>query len=66
MAKRKISGTLEWADGGCNCVKGCRHNCRYCYAKYNALERFNTVKSVEEWGEPIVQEHRVKKITITW
>jgi DNA repair photolyase len=64
--KRKISGTLEWADGGCNCVKGCIHNCKYCYSRHDALEKFNRIASVEEWRHPVVQDHRVRKVTINW
>ena len=30
------SGTREWADHNVNCVKGCRNDCRYCYAKIMA------------------------------
>jgi len=63
---KKISGTLEWADGGTNVVKGCRHNCKYCYARYDALQRHHRVSSIEEWGEPVVQDHRVCKLTINW
>ena len=32
MAKR-LTGTREWAQHNVNCVNGCAHNCRYCYAR---------------------------------
>jgi len=60
MADKKISGTLEWAIGSYNFVRGCKHNCKYCYARYDALRRHHWVKSVEEWGEPLVKTHRIK------
>jgi len=35
---RKITaGTREWADSNVNCVDGCAHDCRYCYAKKMAI-----------------------------
>lgn len=34
LKTRKITtGTKEWAEYNVNCVKGCKNNCRYCYAK---------------------------------
>ncbi len=30
---RITSGTKEWATYTVNCMSGCYHNCRYCYAK---------------------------------
>jgi hypothetical protein len=38
MAKRK-TGTREWSDSSVNCVRGCKHNCRYCYARATAVSR---------------------------
>lgn len=34
--KMKISGTREWAVAEINCSRGCPHDCRYCYARYEA------------------------------
>lgn len=57
MANRKISGTAEWAVANANCVIGCRHDCVYCYARYNACERFKSVamgdwpKEKVNWGK---------------
>jgi DNA repair photolyase len=31
--KKPLSGTREWAQKSYNCVIGCSHNCRYCYAR---------------------------------
>jgi len=35
--KALISGTREWACKTVNCVRGCAHDCRYCYAKAMAI-----------------------------
>lgn len=34
---KNISGTKEWAKTNANCIDGCEHNCRYCYARANAV-----------------------------
>lgn len=57
---KKISGTLEWAVKNVNCVKGCKHNCRYCYARARALQ-FNQIPNNEAWTEAEVREKDVKK-----
>lgn len=31
--KQKLFGTEEWANYNVNCVTGCSHECKYCYAK---------------------------------
>jgi DNA repair photolyase len=43
------SGTREWSAVSVNCVRGCEHRCRYCYARAEAL-RFVRIASPEEWG----------------
>jgi DNA repair photolyase len=35
-ANRTGTGTAEWAETTFNICRGCRHNCRYCYAASNA------------------------------
>lgn len=47
---RTKTGTHEWADETRNLFIGCRHDCRYCFARANAL-RFGLIKSVEQWKE---------------
>jgi|GEM_PF-322424 len=37
--KKRISGTKEWADENYNFIKGCVHDCLYCYAKGLAIQR---------------------------
>ncbi|NQT12908.1 MAG: hypothetical protein HQ582_09165 [Planctomycetes bacterium] len=55
-----ISGTKEWSVASVNCVNGCSHNCRYCYARYNAVERFGRI-SAEDWPTMQVRPHDVRK-----
>lgn len=57
----KISGTKEWASHNVNCVTGCSHNCRYCYARWNAVDRFHQVASDEDWEKMKVRDADVKK-----
>lgn len=57
---KKISGTTEWADKNYNCVDGCEHNCRYCYARFNAVVRFQRIK-LEDWERPQVRKHDVDR-----
>ncbi len=45
----RVSGTKEWAVANVNCVLGCSHQCRYCYARATA-ERYGRIQSSEEWG----------------
>ena len=44
----RASGTKEWATHNANIAVGCPHECRYCYARFNAVTRFDTVKA-EDW-----------------
>jgi len=56
----KISGTKEWSVASVNCLVGCSHDCRYCYARANAL-RFRRIKSPDDWAKPRVRQREVKK-----
>lgn len=49
MAKDKpVSGTREWAAHNVNCMRGCGHLCKYCYALANA-KRFK-LPQADDWG----------------
>ena len=54
------SGTKEWATSNLNIATGCEHNCRYCYARHNAVNRFKTV-SAEDWPKMKVNWAKVTK-----
>lgn len=49
-------GTAEWAEVNKNIYLGCKHDCKYCYARYNAITRFKTIKNKEAWKEPILKK----------
>jgi len=57
---KRISGTKEWSNHSVNCVQGCEHNCLYCYARYNAINRWQTVKP-NEWTNEKILEKQVNK-----
>jgi DNA repair photolyase len=39
MAKKRLSGTREWAQKSYNCSEGCSHGCLYCYARKTYIDR---------------------------
>lgn len=51
-ADRKGTGTAEWAEVTENICKGCRNNCRYCYAAHNA-NRFGQ-RYRDQWHEEVL------------
>jgi len=57
----KKTGTKEWAAKTVNCITGCSNNCRYCYARHNAVHRFGYVKSEADWKNMIVRQKDVRK-----
>jgi len=57
---RPVSGTREWAVASVNTVTGCSHDCRYCYAKYNACDRFKSITH-EDWSNKKVRMTDVLK-----
>lgn len=57
--KKITAGTKEWADKNVNCINGCSHNCRYCYAKKMAI-RFGR-KTEENWKDMEIRQEIVRK-----
>lgn len=59
----QVFGTKEWAEYSFNCVNGCEHNCRYCYAAKIAI-RYGRKKSREGWRceELINKMEKIKKL----
>jgi DNA repair photolyase len=49
-AETQLTGTKEWAKHNVNSIRGCRHNCWYCYAKQMAL-RFRRIEKPEQWAQ---------------
>lgn len=59
--RKSIRGTREWAVAEINCCLGCSHGCRYCYARYDQVERRGIV-TPEQWGScTVLGEELVKK-----
>jgi DNA repair photolyase len=54
--KPSKKGTQEWASTTVNIANGCQHNCRYCYARSDAL-RFGRISHTEDW-----QKESLKKV----
>lgn len=59
MSQTEVSGTREWAVHSVNCVSGCEHNCRYCYARYDAVVRFKRL-TAEQWPTMWIRPKDVK------
>jgi DNA repair photolyase len=57
---KPIRGTAEWAVATVDCCTGCPHGCRYCYARYDFVERRRLV-SEEQWQTCTVDDHEVAK-----
>jgi DNA repair photolyase len=65
--KKKISGTLEWAVKNANCYRGgCPHDCRYCFARYDAVHRFHTIASADEWHKFSLRKIDEEATKKTW
>lgn len=58
MKEKKVFGTKEWAADNVNIIKGCSHNCKYCYAKAMAV-RFKR-KTINNWQNEEVNLKRLK------
>lgn len=56
--EKPVRGTREWAVANIDCCTGCPHDCRYCYARYDAVERRKQI-SAEEWRRPVVRDNDV-------
>lgn len=59
MSKQTISGTREWAASSVNVMLGCRHDCRYCYARSSAV-RSNRC-DVADWPNEVAQASLIGK-----
>lgn len=55
---KPIRGTREWAVASINCCTGCPHNCRYCYARYDALQKGPA--SYQQWTITTVRPEDVE------
>lgn len=56
------TGTREWAEISKNIMRGCRHNCRYCYARSNSL-RFGVIQNRDEWTKIKLSRRKLNEPT---
>jgi DNA repair photolyase len=52
------TGTREWAGTNVNIQLGCENNCRYCYARHDAVDRFHKC-TAKQWAEPAINQKKV-------
>jgi len=55
---KKLTGTREWAAATTNIQTGCEHDCRYCYARYDAVTRRKRCTR-EQWRVPLIHADRL-------
>ena len=48
---KSATGTREWSETSENIQVGCEHDCRYCYARAQALQ-YETISNAEAWKTP--------------
>jgi len=58
---QRISGTREWSAVSANCCKGCEHNCAYCYARWEAVNKWQTLPNEADWTKMVVNWNAVNK-----
>ncbi len=56
---KPVHGTHEWASSNVNCIRGCKNNCRYCYAKTAAVKSGS--KTLENWHIEEVNNKVIEK-----
>ena len=62
MAEDKpIRGTREWAVAALDCCTGCPHDCRYCYGRFDQVERHKTL-TAKEWRICRIHEDDVERV----
>lgn len=54
----KKTGVAEWAVASINIQRGCEHDCRYCWARFDAVTRFSRCKA-EHWKLPRINNEKV-------
>ncbi len=58
-SSRPVFGNKEWASHDENCLVGCSHDCRYCYAKSMAI-RFKR-KTPVTWKNEVLVPGKLQK-----
>ncbi len=57
---RAGTGTREWAGHNYNIGRGCSHNCAYCYARADAVDRWKRI-AADDWTTERVSQKAVDK-----
>lgn len=57
---KPIRGTREWAVANIDCCTGCPHDCRYCYARYDAVYRKGEV-TAQAWRQCRIRQKDVER-----
>ena len=57
---RAGTGTREWAGHNYNIGRGCSHNCAYCYARADAVDRWKRIVA-EDWTTERISQKAVDK-----
>lgn len=60
VSSERKTGTREWAARNVNIARGCSHDCRYCYARHDAVNRFKRIEA-DAWTTMVVNAERVSK-----
>jgi len=61
VSKQSPTGTKEWTLHCENISLGCKLDCRYCYARYDAVKRFKRLESVEDWKTMVIYKRKMAK-----
>ncbi|MDP3480193.1 MAG: radical SAM protein [Desulfoprunum sp.] len=59
-SEKSVRGTAEWAVATVDCCSGCPHGCRYCYARYDLVER-RRLLTAEQWQICNISEEDVAR-----
>ena len=59
VTKKAVFGTQEWAKYNANCIKGCSHDCKYCYAKSISIRMKRGTP--DSWRDEVVNQNQLSK-----
>jgi DNA repair photolyase len=59
MNNKPAFGTKEWASRNENLIKGCSHDCKYCYAKAMTIQHKRNTQ--DDWQNEIVNQGKLTK-----
>lgn len=59
MNEKAVFGTQEWAKYNANCIRGCSHDCKYCYAKTISIRMKRGTP--DSWKNEIANQDQLSK-----